>query len=122
MKNVIFVLISIFFFTKTSEAEAIPPGCYVADSYRTDPCWTSYDGYYAWSYNINRYLGAEKYGSAMEAIIHDWYIQTNSLNLCVNDVNTMVTSNNTSLIVIQAQTKLIKKLRKKCGAACKRVK
>lgn len=122
MKNVLFVLISIFIFTNTSKAEVIPPGCYVADFYRTDQCWYASDNLYVWDTFLDRTQGVSTYGPAMEAVAYHGSIQGKSLDICVADYNAVVLSYNSNLGVISSQTKLIKKLRKKCGAACKRVK
>ena len=107
---------------KSAHADDIPPGCYVADYYRSDPCWTSSNNIYLWNNYPNRTTGALTYGSTVEAIINAWGLQQASTNICLNDYSNLATSYNNNLIVISAQSTLIKKLRRKCGSPCRKLK
>ena len=64
------LLLSLLFFPIAASAEFMPAGCYVADYYRTDPCWSASDNYSQWTYFDNRYEGAAYYGHTIEAIIN----------------------------------------------------
>ena len=93
------LILCVLLFASTVSAEVIPPGCYVADYYRTDSCWVPYDNYYNWTQSTQlqtAYYGAN--AAAIEANRQEWIAYGN------------------------AQKRLASKLRKKCGNACKNIK
>jgi hypothetical protein len=107
MKKLILALLLI---PAVSFAETLPPGCYVADDYRTDECWGEDSNYFLWAdarlVNPDELL--EYYGTPITAII-----QQHGLCLASNDAARRTNANN---------KKLITKLRKACGSACKKIK
>lgn len=90
-------------------AELIPPGCYVADYYRTDECYQPGLWDYRWyspNYNTTEDLVRE-YGEVMTYVLQtdqSWRDYANQ-----------------QATLVKANKKLITKLRKICGAKCKRV-
>lgn len=142
MKRLILVLLLTL--PSFARAEVIPPGCYVADYYRLDPCWNASDNLYEWVGYSNRTTGVGYYGGTVEAIIHKNELNKSDLSSCltaygnlqnqynandaghVNNYNALygeyskvVDSANA---LLKKRDTLIKKLRKACGNACKKIK
>lgn len=142
MKKLAFALL---FLPSFAVAESIPPGCYVADYYRLDPCWNSFDGFYSWVTNTST-AGAPTlyYGETVAALIKSDTIANNELSAChvnfnnlynacesagtaqINQYNELVGKYNglldTSANATKKSASLVKKLRKACGNACKKIK
>ncbi len=140
MKKTLSALI-ILLSTSSAFAEPIPDGCYVAFN---DPnyCYESFTGLYEWI-DYSEQSNVAKYGSPMAAIIKSWskeksdstywynnYLsEFNARNSCANNYNSLLASNN-SLVTdynnlvtpYNKNLALIKKLRKACGAKCKKIK
>lgn len=121
-------------------ADTIPSGCYVADYYRTDPCWYSSNGVYLWTQSLDRVGNTAYYGPTVETIIYNGNLDrialglsNSDLNQCNADYNALAGRYNTNdakhvadynglVAEFNAQLALVKKLRKKCGKACKKIK
>ncbi len=58
----------------TARAEQIPDGCYVAFD-NPNYCYVSYSGFYEWNTFGNRSYAQLKYGSAFEALLHQWNVR-----------------------------------------------
>jgi hypothetical protein len=140
MKAFFLALICLMPFT-SAFADAIPAGCYVSFA-NTSQCWSSSTNTYSWSTGSDEFLAAT-YGSAMGTVIkhgaeadaeiescnadyNDVAADFNNLLTDFNDLNTAFNSLNDSFNSLKnsydAQAKLIKKIRKKCGVACKNIK
>jgi hypothetical protein len=102
------LLIALFVCVDAS-ADYFPSGCYVADYYRTDECWGEDVDYFNWN-NYDRANPSgenEYYGSAVATLImqETLYRQAFAVAKSENDKN----------------KKLVKKLKSKCGSACRSV-
>lgn len=75
--------------------EEMPDGCYVADYYRTDPCWNASDNVTSWTSYTDRYAGVYHYGSAIESVIYYGAQYRNKYQACTTDYNNLVTISNT---------------------------
>jgi len=138
MKKIL--LLIALFCPALATAENMPPGCYVADYYRTNPCWDAAAGYTEWTQFADRTAGVYYYGSAVETIIFNGKLQQEALNICTGDYNRVLGSLNSTeanrqewiaygnaqaaalLSTNTAHQKLVKKLRKACGTKCKKIK
>ena len=104
-------------------ADALPSGCYVTDADRaaysgsytcTDcdppPCFDSSDGLYYFMTPASASTSTliDAYGDAVYAIINSYYQN--------------VVQSAANYAAYQAQVNLVKKLRRACGARCKRIK
>lgn len=127
-------------------AEILPPGCYVADFYRTDLCWYTENEIYDWGDSgtgLTQGQMLSYYGGPVTAIINQNAENRNNWASCLNDLGTAIGAANsletrlancnagynelygqaTTLAAgVIKQKALIKKLRKKCGPACKKIK
>lgn len=98
-----FLLIILIFLPSIAVADQIPPGCYVADFYRTDDCFEP--GLFNWTWlnpseNTQQALGNE-YGEIVSYILNSEYNWR---------------------VYAAYQYGLAKRLRRACGAKCKRIK
>ena len=134
------LLLALLLFPAASFAIELPSGCYVADYYRTDPCWGEGYAYFNWTYFTPRTNGVAYYGAAVEAIINqvdenetlilvarDLYNQLDAQCKAsnaqhVNDFNQLVADYNGLVGAVKKRDSLIKKLRKACGNSCKKIK
>lgn len=125
------VLVALGMFVQFSDAQAdipLPDGCYVAAN-NPYVCFTGPTGAVpSWTSSNDANMLASRYGQAIAAIIArnfdlNIYLanaeasaaQSNAeLNTCIDDYNGLVSPFN-------HQLSLIKKLRKKCGKACKNI-
>lgn len=144
------LLLAIMLFPVSAISEVIPPGCYVADYYRTDPCWEASDNYYNWTAFSNRQYGTDYYGETVEVIIHEEFLSSTALSDSIDDYNSLAIQYNAKLDKLSAcesslsattlanefhaantasananlakANSLVKKLRKACGTKCKKIK
>lgn len=119
-----------------ASAEFIPAGCYVADYYRTDPCWFSSSGYYEWYNDANPAVTSAYYGSTVGAIVRSWGSEQGAKNACLTQRDNAINAYQSELnranvnydyaIFYQAefnkQLSYAKKLKKACGSKCKKIK
>lgn len=93
----------------TANADYLPAGCYVADSYRTDPCWGEGLSYFSWyNYDLSEQSDeAYYYGDAVATLIR----QETIYRLGYEQVAEQDKKNKA----------LIKKLKRKCGSACRNI-
>jgi hypothetical protein len=107
MRKLIFIGLLL---ANTAQAEYLPAGCYVADYYRTDPCWGEDVSYLNWfNYDFTNTAGESAYyGVAVAGLIKQETIYRSAYE------------------IIEAASRkdkaLIKKLKRKCGSACRGVK
>lgn len=121
MKMRMISVLCVILFALPAQGEYLPAGCYVADFYRTDPCWVAVDGVTQWRQSTDRTATTLYYGSSVESIIY------NGL-LCSADYSTVKAAYDSSEANRQEwitysgyQTGLIKRLKRACGAKCKRL-
>lgn len=93
----------------TANAEYLPAGCYVADYYRTDECWGENVSYLNWyNYDFTNEGGeASYYGVAVAGLIKQETIYRTAYD-----------------VVAESDKKnkaLVKKLKRKCGSACRSI-
>jgi len=133
-----------------SRAEFMPPGCYVADFYRLDPCWNGFGGLTEWNQYSDRNYATGYYGTAVESIIYDGKLADLALSQCNSDYNALLGLNNIAASNLaqcesnrqewiaygtaaesgrvalfaanKKQAALVKKLRAACGLKCKKIK
>lgn len=119
-----------------SSAESIPAGCYVADYYRTDPCWYAPSNFYQWVNFPNQADTNLLYGPAMGTIIQAWGNEQSAKNFCIaqrdnaiaayNSENDRANNNYDVATYYQSEfnkyLKYSKKLKKACGSKCKKIK
>lgn len=91
------LILSILLFPSLLLAEVIPPGCYVADYYRTNPCWSAFDNITVWNHSGDRSAEVLYYGLTVEAIIHKNFTNLNAYNQCVSDYNNLSNLNNSNV-------------------------
>ena len=123
LKSGILFFLAAFVQLPRVSADTLPSGCYVTDAERAiysgsyscdncDPpeCFNSSDGVYFWltPASASPETLADTYGDAVHAIINTGY--QSAVQSSVN------------YAAYQAQVILVKKLRKACGARCKRIK
>lgn len=97
------LLILSIFITSSAVAEQIPPGCYVADYYRTDDCYEPSLFSFTW-YNPGLYSSdfmVQEYGEVLSTVLNEDYSWR---------------------LYAAYQEGLAKRLRKKCGKSCKKIK
>jgi hypothetical protein len=119
-----------------ASAEFIPVGCYVADYYRTDPCWYSNSAFYQWTAYDNQNTAVLIYGSPVAAIIQNAANEQTAKNACLNNLDNAIIAyqseskraddNYNFAIYYQTefnkQLSYAKKLKKACGSKCKKIK
>jgi hypothetical protein len=107
MKRIVLILILLG--TNVAHADYLPPGCYVADSYRTDDCWGEDLSYVSWPDSNFSDLRSEisYYGNAVSTLIQQETLYRLNYTKVAND--------------LKKQKDLAKKLKKKCGSACRGV-
>jgi hypothetical protein len=119
-----------------ASAEFIPAGCYVADYYRTDPCWSSYSAFYEWNNYNNSSLTVSYYGGPVATIIQAVQNEQTAKNACLNQRDALINAfgeeqnranNNYDIAVYyqgeySKQASYAKKLKKACGTKCKKIK
>ena len=123
MRLGIIFLFVVFVAVPTASADTLPSGCYVTDAERLyysgsyscddcDPpaCFNSSDGYYYFLTPANASPAqlVNEYGDAVYAIINSGYQSA--------------LQSNVNYTAYRAQLRLVKKLRKACGAKCRRIK
>jgi hypothetical protein len=123
MRHGIIFFFALFVAAPFALADTLPSGCYVTDAERLSysgsyscencdlpACFNSSDGYYYFltpaTASPNQLVS--EYGDAVYALINTGY--QSALQSSAN------------YAAYQAQVKLVKKLRKACGAKCKRIK
>lgn len=93
MKKILALLL-VSMFASVAKAEQIPDGCYVADYYRTDPCYNSPSALFEWTAFTDRSIGVAKYGPVVETIIFRSSSFENSLNSCNSSYNNLLADRN----------------------------
>jgi hypothetical protein len=135
MRSIIVALYVIFGFSKIVIAESLPDGCYVTYS-NPGSCYIAPSGTLDWDVAGSQEYLVAKYGFATGLIIDRGRIDANKLVVCNADYNNLVlnynnlnTNNSSNLNLLNqwiayanAQVKLAKRLRKKCGAPCRKIK
>lgn len=110
------ILLCVFILAGSAQAQQtetfIPDGCYVADEYRTDPCYEPGPTYIQWytpgAMSIEE-LGF-KYGQIVTSLIQYGYLRETGANI------------EARMCKVSTRENLIKRLRKACGKKCKRIK
>jgi len=125
-------ILAILLLASTAQADYLPAGCYVADSYRTDKCWEEVDGVSSFNWHNFDFSNPDDeqyyYGSAVAALVQDetywrWQaeaveaelVQQKSITSELTAANSKVTAN------LNRQLQLVKKLKRACGSKCKGV-
>ena len=126
MKNISWLFsgfVSCLLLATSTLADALPSGCYVTDAARFDysgsyscedcdppPCYTSSDGTYSFltPAQASPEQLVDAYGDPVYAIINSYY--QNAVQSSVN------------YDAYRKQLSLVKKLRRACGARCRRIK
>jgi len=110
-------------------AEQLPAGCYVADYYRTDPCWSPTLGPAEVSFYVNPAQSVNFYGGAISELVYNFFnADSRAFNcnqsLTDNESNRQqwIAYANDQATKAKKNDALIKKLRKACGSKCARIK
>lgn len=114
-------------------AEFLPAGCYVAHYYRTDACWFSPTGVYEWAEPLaNQNLYGSPVSTVMQRFFEEQSLKNSCLaslsvaeteyNSCAVDYNNLIDVKNTALSAYAKTNAYAKKLKKACGAKCKKIK
>ena len=134
------LLLTLALFPLSAFAEFLPAGCYVADYYRNDPCWSPGDLNPQWTVYASPSDALNYYGFTLAYIIKYEDNERIALGDALNSCNANASANesnrqewiaygNSVASQLDAETRkrkksetLVSKLRKACGSKCKKIK